>query len=232
MGVGTSEERELVDLLGGSRAAIARILKREGERSAPELAEDLDISDVAVRRHLTVLAEDGLITDRTVKQERGRPVARYRLTARGEELFPHRYDEMVDELIDFLGEEHGRDGVRAFLRWRQARTTDRYAAEIDAEDTGERLEQLAEALRCAGYEATVDETEDGYELTQTHCAIYEVAREHPEMCAYEAAVFRDVLGDDLHISRRETLAKGDEACVCTVRPAADGLPITSAAPSD
>lgn len=206
---------ELVDLLGEPRATIVRILKRDGERSAPELAEALGITDVAVRRHLALLAEDGFITDRTVKQERGRPVARYRLTERGEDLFPHRYEEMVDELIAFITDQLGSSGLRAFLRWRQDRETESYAAAVDGEDIAVRLDQLAEALSEAGFAAEVRETGDGFELTQTHCAVYEVAKEYPEMCAHEAAMFRRVLGD-VTISRRETLASGADACVCSV----------------
>jgi predicted ArsR family transcriptional regulator len=198
---GVPRRTGLVDLLGEPRATIVRTLKREGERSAPELAEELGITDVAVRRHLAVLAEEGFISDRIVKQERGRPVARYRLTDHGEDLFPHRYDEMVDELIAFLVDRHGRDGMRAFLRWRQERETQAYAAAIDGDDVAVRLEQLAEALSDAGFLAEVRETPEGFELTQTHCAVFDVAKEHPEMCAHEAAMFRRVLVD-VRISRR------------------------------
>lgn len=209
------EARSLLSLLGEPRATILRMLKRDGERSAPELASALAISDVAVRRHLTVLQREGLIVERTARKERGRPVGRYRLTPRGEALFPHRYPELVDDLLRFLEDEHGREGIRAYLRWRQDRETAEYAAVVDGEGLPQRLDQLAAALQDAGFEALVEESEDGFRLTQTHCAIYEIAREHPEMCAHEAAMFRRVLGD-VQVSRRETLAKGDAACVCTV----------------
>lgn len=209
-------------LLGEPRATIVRLLKTEGERSAPELAERLGITDVAVRRHLSLLADAGLITERTVKQDRGRPVARYRLARSGEELFPHRYVEMVDDLIEFLTDDRGRAGLVAFLRWRQQREAANYAERVQADDLEERLQELTDALEDAGYEAFVEATEDGFELTQTHCAIFEVAKEHPEMCAHEAAAFRRVLGEDVRVSRRETLAGGAPACVCTVTTAGCG----------
>lgn len=207
--------QSLVGLLGEPRATILRSLKRGGERSAPELAEILAISDVAVRRHIAVLEREGLIAERVVKQERGRPVARYHLTSRGEGLFPQRYRELVNDLLAFLEDELGREGLRAYLRWRQDRETEQYAAMVDGEELHDRLLQLAAALTDAGFEAGVEECEEGYRLTQTHCAIYETARRHPEMCAHEAAMFRRVLGD-VQVSRRETLTKGASACVCTV----------------
>jgi hypothetical protein len=54
---------------------------------------------------------------------------------------------------------------------------------------------------------------------QDHCAIEDVAREHPEVCAYEAATFSKVLGRDVQLSRRETSPPAP-ACVCCVRPCA------------
>jgi predicted ArsR family transcriptional regulator len=56
-------------------------------------------------------------------------------------------------------------------------------------------------------------------LVQRHCAIEDVAREHPEICAHEAAAFARVLGGDVRLSRRQTIAGGATACVCTVTPA-------------
>lgn len=211
-GVDHDVDPPLVALLGEPRATIVRILK-QGERSAPELAEDLGITDVAVRRHLALLSEEGLIADRTVKQEIGRPVARYRLTTRGERLFPQRYVEMVGDLLDYLSDEG--DGVNGFLRWRQDREAEQYAEAIDAGDVPGRLHQLVDALNAAGYEAAIAEDGDAFVLTQTHCAVLDAAKDHPQICAHEAAVFRRVLGD-VRVSRRETLANGDAACVCTV----------------
>lgn len=215
----TDDLGDLVDLVGEPRATILRLLKEHGERSAPELAEHMGISDVAVRRHLLRLAEEGLIADRTVRQERGRPVARYRLSHRGEELFPHRYAAMVGDLLDYLSGGPESAGTTAFLRWRQDRVAAQYEQRVNGAELGERVGQLVEALRDAGYQADVTETEDGYELKQTHCAIYAVARQHPEVCAHETAVFGRVLGD-VRLRRRTTLAEGGAACVCTVEAAA------------
>lgn len=219
----------LVNLLGEPRATVVRILKRDGEHSAPELAERLEITDVAVRRHLGLLADEGLLTERTVKQPRGRPVTRYGLADRAEGLFPHRYADLVDELLDFITAAQGRAGLRSFLRWRQEREAAAYAERVNADELGDRLEQLTDALEAAGYEASVTPTEDGWQLTQTHCAVFEVAKDHPELCVHEAAAFRRVLGRDVRVSRRETLAQGDRACVCTISSADCGGQDLSAA---
>ena len=210
----------LVRLLGRTRAEIVAALREDGARTVAQLADHLGISEVATRRHLTVLEDEGFVTSRTVKQEgRGRPAACFELTEDAEALFPHRYDRLASEVLDFLTEEHGRDGVRAFLRWRLARETAELAEAVTAEDLHDRLGQLADALSDAGFAATVEPSQDGYRLVQHHCTIADIAKEHPEVCAYEAAAFSRALGGDVTLSRRETLATGASACVCSVNPA-------------
>ncbi len=209
--------RSLVSLLGAQRAAIVEYLRRHGDARVSDLAGHLGVSEVAVRRHLGVLSEEELVVAETGDAVRGRPAARYRLTPAAMRLFPHRYDRFANEVLDFLDAQHGRDGLLAFLRWRVEREAEGLQQAVTAEDLHTRLDQLAEALSAAGFEASVNEDGEGFSLVQDHCAIYDVAKDHPEVCAYEAATFSKVLGDDVQLSRRETLADGSAACVCTVR---------------
>lgn len=213
-----TEPVSLVRLLGEQRATIVEHLRHEGEATIAELAERLGISEVATRRHVNVLEQDDFVTSRTVHQERGRPAATYRLTERARDLFPQRYAAVAHELLDFITSEHGRDGLRSYLNWRRERETEQYGEIVTAEDLHERLDQLAGALSANGYDARVTEDGEGFELRQDHCAIYEVAKDHPEMCHYEAATFAKVLGSDVILRRQTTLADGSPSCVCTITP--------------
>lgn len=208
----------LVTLLGEQRATIVEHLRREGEATVAELAALLAVSEVATRRHLAVLVADGLLATRTERRGRGRPATIYLLTDAARALFPQRYDALAAEMFAFLTDAHGRDGLRAFLRWRLQREVDSLRDAVTAEDLHGRLEQLAAALSQAGFEASVTPDGDGFRLRQQHCTIEGIAREHPEVCAYEAASFAQVLGRQVQLSRRETLADGGHACVCHVRP--------------
>lgn len=213
----STAERSLVDLLGESRAAVVRYLKGVTDASVLELAGQLGISEVATRRHVDRLADDGLIASITVNTGRGRPVARWSLTDAALDLFPQRYDVMAGELLDFLSDA-GRDQLGEFLRWRQDRQVDAYADKVDdAAAVGDRLVQLAEALSADGYRAEVQPDGDGFTLRQSHCTIEKVARDQPLVCGHEAAAFGRLLGEDVRVTRRETIAKGDGACVCHVQ---------------
>ena len=71
----------------------------------------------------------------------------------------------------------------------------------------------------------MDVAGDRFVLRQDHCAIYDVAKDHPEMCAFEAATFSRVLGRDVSLSRQQTRTEGGTSCVCCVTPrSADGPP--------
>lgn len=214
----TREAASVVSLLGEQRSAIVRHLQHTPDASVRDVAELLDVSEVAARRHLSVLEDDGYVAASEHRDGPGRPARRYRLTEQARRLFPHRYAEMADELLTFITTQQGRDGLRAYLRWRLEQQTASLGQQVTAADLNERLRQLAGALSEEGFEATVTEDGNGFLLRQEHCAIYDVAREHPEMCTYEAATFSKVLGNDVQLSRRETMAAGSNACVCCVTP--------------
>lgn len=216
----TSTQGSLVGLLGSSRAQVVDLL-RAGVASTAELAERMGISEAAVRRYLQGLQSEGLVVTTTVRSGGpGRPSTHYTLSDRARRLYPDRSAEFANELLDYLEVEHGRAALLAFLRWRQGRQSERYAAALAGVTEPEaRTALLAQMLSEDGFLAGVEhvQTPDGatvLELSQGHCAISSVAAAHPEICAFEAALFRELLGAKL--SRRQTIAQGAPACVCSI----------------
>lgn len=216
----TEATAPLIDLLGETRAQIV-VLLHEGGATVAELMDATGLSHEAVRRHLRELVADDLARGQTEPaQGRGRPATRYRLTARGERLFPDRSADLADDVLTFLHDERGRSEMIAFLRWRQVRQMERYAGALDGlDDFDERVSRLAELLSEDGFLAEAVADGEGYALTQTHCAIKDVAASHPQLCAFEAALFRQLLG--ARVTRRQTIAGGASACVCRIGPTHD-----------
>lgn len=212
----------LTDLLGDTRARILTAVQAGGA-TAPDLACELGISAAAVRRHLGAMQSDGLVDSAPVHDGgTGRPAERWTLTQRGKRLFTDRSAEFADQLLDHLEARFGRAAVAEFLKDRNATQADRYAADlIDVADPAERAKRLAAALSDDGFAARVETGDNGrsLRLLQSHCAIEDIAKEHPEICAHEAALFRKVLGADdraVKVSRRDTIASGSSACVCHI----------------
>lgn len=217
----TSADGALIDLLGDARAQVVDLL-RTRRWSVAELASALGVSEVAVRRHLQSLERDGLVDGETVRHGgRGRPSTAYGLTDKARRLFPDRSAQLANALFEYLETAHGRSAVRAFLRWYAERQGERYAAELQAcgDDPAERATRLAKLLTEDGFlsEVTTIETPEGatiLQLRQGHCAVKDVASAHPELCAYEAALFKRLLGRKL--SRRQTIAGGAGECICHI----------------
>lgn len=216
----------LLSVLGAARARLVEHLGAHPGSTAGELAEVCGTSPTAVRKHLDRLRTDGLVASGSAEPDGpGRPATHWSLTAAGHRLLPDGHAALANEAMAFLADAHGRSGMRDFLQWRMRRQADDLAEVVADGDLGQRLEALAEALSSAGFAARVEAGDDGaYTLVQTHCTVQGVAAENPSLCAYEAATFRRVLGD-VRVSRRDTIAAGDSACVCHVTaadPAASG----------
>lgn len=208
-----------VALLGTTRATILEHMQQCGSATVQELAHLLGISLVAVRRHLELLIHDELVVTRQAGAKgRGRPATLYRLSEVAANLFPQRYDAFADDVFHYLDQTGGNDSVREFLSWRRERDIATLREAVTAESLHGRLEQLAQALSHAGFSASIVQEEDGFALVQNHCAIAGIARDYPDVCSYEASAFAEVLGDDVDLARRSTLAHGGSHCVCSVTP--------------
>lgn len=182
-----------------------------------ELSRQMAISGMGVRRHLAVLAADGLVEQSTCAQPGpGRPPAGWRLTATGREMFPRRYDTLALDVIDELSP----DELAGVL----ARRNDKQAAQYeDAVATcGDLKEQVAEVARLrdvAGYQAEWGAGPDGtLVLTENNCAIHRVAESHPAVCASELALLQRVLGPGVEVTRLAHAMAGDAVCAYCIRP--------------
>jgi predicted ArsR family transcriptional regulator len=216
---------------GGTRGRILVLLRRHGRRSAPQLAAQLGLSVVGVRRHLTTLERDGLVQASTEKPARGRPTAVYRLTDAGGQTFPRHYDELARDAISFLEGDDGR-ALRAFLAWRNEQLAARYAASVRGATPAERTRELADALTEQGFMADVEAGPDGLRLCQHNCTVEQIAAEHPGVCVSEAELFERLLGTA--VVRETTIADGAVRCVARIatpgssrRPATRGAPATA-----
>jgi predicted ArsR family transcriptional regulator len=218
---------------GDTRSRILVLLRRHGRRTAPELAAQLSLSAVGVRRHLTTLERDGLVEATVDKPRRGRPAAVYRLSDAGLETFPRRYDELARQALEFLGADDAAR-LREFLAWRNDLLATRLEERVEGTTPAERAATLADALTEQGYMAEVESGPDGgLRLCQHNCTVEHIATEHPGLCASETELFERLLGTA--VTREATIVNGAVRCVtsiATAPPAPHASPARDASTPD
>ena len=86
---------------------ILNYLLKQGQATAQELADLLEISPQAIRRHLKDLEAEELILHQAVQVGMGRPQHYYQLSKQGRDRFPSRYGEFAVSFLDTLTETVG-----------------------------------------------------------------------------------------------------------------------------
>lgn len=204
---------------GGTRHEVARLLLEQGPITAATIADQLDITQTAVRRHLECLLADGEAETRDApslqRRRRGRPAKLFLLTDLGRSRFGHAYDDLAVSAIKFLAANGGPEAVKRFAQHRVEALIGPHREAIQAAD--DPAKALAQALTREGYAASTQRVPSGEALCQHHCPVAHVAAQFPQLCEAETEAFADVLGT--HVQRLATIARGDAACTTHV-PAA------------
>jgi DeoR family suf operon transcriptional repressor len=199
----------------GPRGEVLVQLKRTQPLSAKDLAARLGVSLNAVRHHLKELEAEGLVRYERENRGVGAPVFLHRLSPAGEALFPRRYEEALNGLLDHLVEREGREVTVTLLQGYFGTMARRLSTLLEGSPAEERLRTVVQTLSDEGYmaEGTVNAS-DGT-LTEHNCAISAVAERFPEICAAEAKFLAEVLKAD--VARREHILSGCSTCEYHVR---------------
>lgn len=172
----------------GTRGQIIELLRQHGELTIQCLTEYLGLAPAAVRRHLDILAGEGTVQVRSVKQSTGRPYYEYRLSEQAQEQLSNDYPRFTERLIQ---EARALDGTvtsegRHLLDALFERVSDRMVAEHRVQVQGgtfeARIDSLTVALRDEGILNTWTQQEDGYHLYNNACPHHRAARASSGLC--------------------------------------------------
>ena len=208
--------------LVSSRHQLLLLLRKHPGATVAELARELAISGMGVRRHLATLSTEGLVEQSAcARGGPGRPPAGWRLSATGMELFPRRYDALALDLLEDLSP----DEVTGALGRRTDKQVAQYQAVLaDCSTLEEQIAALAGLRDEAGYlaEWSKGDGHDEFVLTENNCAVHRVAEHHPAVCAMELSLLRRVLGPEVEVTRQSHAMTGDAVCSYRIRPANPG----------
>ena len=205
----------------GTRGAVLVALKRAGALTSRDLGDLLGLSSNAVRHHLRELESEGLIGYRTERRGVGAPTFAWHLEPGGEALFPQRYKELLNEVLDCVAAQAGRQAVVDAFETRFVELARGLRPELANASPSRRREVVLRALADGGFMAEWQPELQGFRLTEHHCAIRAVAERFPEICAAEARFLREVLG--AAVERETHMLDGCVACEYKVHfPDGDG----------
>jgi predicted ArsR family transcriptional regulator len=201
-----------------TRARVVRSILENGPSTTADLAQRLELTPAAVRRHLDHLVEEGTLASAEQRiygsRGRGRPAKIFKLTDAGRDEFDQQYDDLAVQALRFLAETGGDAAVMEFARRRVAfieRDFKTIAAKCPELTPAE---ALAQVLTDGGYAAAVRTLPVGDQLCQQHCPVSHVASEFPQLCEAETEAIGQVLGR--HVQRLATIAHGDGVCTTCI----------------
>lgn len=221
---------DLAPGLRDSQRALLALLKRRGPRTILDLEAEAGLARESLRDHLRSLTAQGLVERSGVRRAGpGRPAVVYRLSERGERLFPQRQGELLGELATFLRADDP-DALERFFAARAAARRPRLQARVAGLAGAERVRAVAALLDEEGFLAETEPGADGEtRLRLCHCPLRELVQVSHVACRAELALVEELLGRP---ARRESfMPEGGTSCTYSFpdRPAdaADPRPAAS-----
>ena len=163
-----------------TRGQIVTIL-RSSPSTVEELATQLQLTDNAVRAHLSTLERDGLVHQSGIRRGARKPHFTYALTEEADQLFPKAYDTLLNQLIAVLKSRLDPADLEAILREVgravAASTPNGHDASLQS-----RVQKALKVLEAIGGSATIEEQDDKIVIRGNGCPLAAAVGVHPEVC--------------------------------------------------
>lgn len=207
----------------GTRGAIVQLLRRRDECTVADLAGALEIAPTALRRHLEILAGEGTVEYRAVKQATGRPYFAYRLTEQARDAAVNGYPRLLERLVTEVAaldreQTASKDGGEllelVFGAMSEHLAAD-YRERVHGDTLEERVSSLTEALREEGIVERWDKQADGFHLLTSACPHRRAALASHGLCSSETRAISLLLGTEVEQVGR--VVDGAPVCEYLVR---------------
>jgi len=188
--------------------------------TARDLAKKLGIQESAARGHLERLEGRGIVRPAFYREGVGRPRKRYSLTTEGLELFPRRYELLLDSAVEELLAKQGPEFVSELFQRMAVRMARQIAREIPRSATlGDRVRALSRALNALGFRSTIEATRDGgYRIVRTNCVFRHAALTHTYLlCDVFDKHLTEALLGEVPVDLQDSIGHGAMRCTHLVQ---------------
>ncbi len=197
--------------LVSTRGRIIGLL-RSSERTVNELAEAVELTDNAVRSHLSTLERDGLVRQSGVRPGLRKPHALYGLTAEAEQLFPKAYAPLLNRVLEVLDENLPDETLETVLREVGRRMAAEYLPEAQDKDRAARVALVQKIFGELGGLAEIEQRGDELFLSGESCPLAAVTAAHPQACRLVETLVSEITG-----APAQTCCQYDPAPQCCFR---------------
>jgi DeoR family transcriptional regulator, suf operon transcriptional repressor len=216
----TASPADRAPTLPAGRRAVLYALRRRGEATAEQLAEQLEMTVSGARQHLSALTRDGLVEAAqrpTDGPKRGRRALVYAVTPAADTLFPKAYGELTNELLGYLDEHDTSVVDDLFAKRRENRIAGAKRRLASKRTLGAKVAELTRILDEDGYLATSERVGTGvWRIIEHNCAIWAVAQRYGQACTSELDFIRAAL-PDATVERVQHMVAGARRCAYEVR---------------
>ena len=177
-----------------TRGQILMLIRR-GRQTVEELAAELDLTDNAVRNHLSILERDSLIQQAGVRRTNtaGKPALLYQLHPDAEPLFSRAYPSVLTTVVESLVESCPPDQADELLR----NTGRRLAAQVGGRANGSlenRVRAAAAVLTALGGDVEVTRDNGALQIRGSGCPLSATVSRQPELCRAVETLVAEVAG--------------------------------------
>jgi predicted ArsR family transcriptional regulator len=191
----------------GTRSEIVNLLRKSG-LTANELAAKLGLTHNAVRGHLAVLQQEGLIRGAGWQRGVSRPAMIYEVVPDAEAVFSRAYVPFVAQLVHVLRERVPQGELDEIMRV----VGERLAAEWPRRggDFSHRVAAASALLEELGALHQVEEQNGGYLIRGHGCLLGAAVHGRPEVCRAMESLLRSLVDAPV----RECCSRGERPSCC------------------
>jgi DeoR family transcriptional regulator, suf operon transcriptional repressor len=180
-------------ILESTRGRILDLLRAK-EQTVNDLAAALDLTDNAVRAHLSSLERDGLVRQAGTQSGFRKPHVTYALTAESEQIFPKAYGPLLDLLLGVLSRKLSPKELRAAMRDVGKMVAANHLLEVEDKTREQRIEAALQVLKDLGGSATFHESEGKHFIRGNGCPLAAATARHPEACLIAESLLSLIIG--------------------------------------
>src|SRR5262249_13708221 len=180
-------------LFKSTRGKILELL-RTRESTVKDLAEEMRLTDKAVRAPPSSLERDKIGVHSGMKPGFRKRHATYALGPEAEQLFPKAYGRLVSLLMSIFSRKIKPRNLRAGMRAAGQAVANEHLSELRGKTRQQRIDVALDVLKELGGAATFQEEDGKHFIYGNGCPIAAATANHPEACLLAESLLTELIG--------------------------------------